>query len=57
MYYLYNWTLDVSTDGYLRFVGDLEDGRGWETSSVERLETTRGGYRVTTRNSVYFLPW
>jgi hypothetical protein len=56
MYYLYNWNLEV-THGYLRFVGDLEDGRGWETSSVERLETTRGGYRVTTRNSVYFLPW
>jgi len=56
MYYLYNWNLEVS-DGYLRFVGDLEDGRGWETSSVERLVTTRNGYRVTTRNSVYFLPW
>jgi hypothetical protein len=56
MYTLYNWEFEVE-DGYLRCVGDLKYGRGWQTSSVERFETLRDGYRVVTKNSVYFLPW
>ena len=56
MYNLYNWTFEVE-DGYLYCVGDLENGKGWQTSSIDRLITTRHGYRVVTRHSVYFLPW
>jgi hypothetical protein len=57
MYTLYNWSFEVSSDGYLRCVGDLDNGREWQTSSVDRLITTHYGYRVVTQNSMYFLPW
>ena len=53
---LYYWNFEVS-NGYLYVVGENEYGRIWETSSVERFETLRDGYRVVTRHSVYFLPW
>ena len=56
MHRLYNWKFEVE-DGYLRCVGDLENGRGWQTSSVKSLETLRDGYLVVTGNSVYFLGW
>ena len=56
MYTLYNWKFE-DDDGYLRIVGDWSNGRRWQTSSVERFETLRNGYRVVTHNSVYFLPW
>ena len=56
MYTLYNWDFEWDSDGYLRCTGELHNGKEWQTSSVERFTSTRGGYRVVTRNSVYFLP-
>jgi len=47
----------MDDDGYLYCLGDWSNGRGWQTSYIDRLETVRGGYRVVTQNSVYFLPW
>jgi hypothetical protein len=44
-------------NGYLYVFGELSNGRLWETSSIERFDTMRDGYRVVTRHSVYFLPW
>jgi len=57
MYRLYNWNFEMDDDGYLYCLGDWSNGRGWQTSYIDRLETVRGGYRVVTQNSVYFLPW
>ena len=53
---LYYWNFE-SRNGYLYVFGELSDGRFWETSSIERFDTLRDGYRVVTRHSVYFLPW
>jgi|LakMenE22Apr09ns_1017241.scaffolds.fasta_scaffold49051_1 hypothetical protein len=57
MYTLYNWKFEGDNDGYLWIVGDWSNGRGWQTSSIDRFELLRDGYRVVTKNSVYFLPW
>jgi len=56
MYTLYNWELVWDSDGYFRCTGELYNGKEWQTSAVDQLTTTRDGYRVVTRNSVYFLP-
>ncbi len=58
VYTLYNWKFETDRTGYsLYCVGDLYNGRGWETSSIVSMQTLRDGYEVTTRHSVYFLPW
>ena len=57
VYTLYNWKFETNRHGYLFCVGDLDNGRGWETSSIVSLSTMRDGYEVVTQHSVYFLPW
>jgi hypothetical protein len=38
-------------------VGDLPDGRLWETSTVLSIQSTDTHYLVYTNNSVYSLYW
>ena len=58
VYTLYNWKFETDRSGYsLYCVGDLPNGRGWETSSIVSMQMLQDGYEVTTRHSVYFLPW
>jgi hypothetical protein len=58
LYTLYDWKFETKHDGYTLYcVGELPNGRGWETSSVVSMNMMPDGYHVVTRNSEYFLPW
>ena len=55
--WLTNWTIHSDRRGRIYVVGDLSDGRLWETSTVLKIEATATHYLVYTLNSVYELYW
>jgi len=54
---LSNWSIHSDRYGRMYVVGDLPDGRLWETSTVSCVESTQTHYIVYTSNSVYYLYW
>ena len=56
MYSLYDWFIEEE-NGYMYCVGYLNNGKLWQTSSVDRIHNTPQGYRVVTKNSIYLLKY
>jgi hypothetical protein len=56
-YWLTNWSIHSDRRGRMYVVGDLPDGRLWETSTVLSIQSTDTHYIVYTNNSVYSLYW
>lgn len=57
VYWLTNWSFHSDRQGRLYVVGDLPDGRLWETSTVYSVQSTDTQYIAYTANSVYILHW
>ena len=52
---LTSWRFE-NCDGYVYCSGYL-NGRGWETSSIKRVEEMSDHYEVMTQNNIYVLYW
>ena len=52
---LKHWRFDVRRDGRFYVIGDLPNGRRWETTQVLELMTYDNCYVVNTQNSTYIM--
>jgi hypothetical protein len=55
VYTLNRWRFDVREDGSFYVVGNLSNGKRWETTQVLQLLTFDNCYTVSTLNSTYVL--
>ena len=52
---LHRWRFDLRRDGTFFIIGNLDNGKRWETTQVLELTTFDNCYRVNTLNTSYIL--